>query len=68
MQPICIGCNKKPEEIEEFIELAKEMNVTPDEAVRREEGTYNHANGHFTCTDCYIEIGMPTSPEGWVAP
>jgi hypothetical protein len=33
-----------------------------------EEGTYNHLNGHFTCTRCYIEIGMPTGPAGWKCP
>lgn len=45
-----------------------EMNMTADQYVRTEEGTYNPANGHFVCTPCYIEIGMPSSPTGWIAP
>lgn len=32
------------------------------------EGTINSHNGHFACTDCYIRIGQPSSPRGWVAP
>jgi hypothetical protein len=42
--------------------------MTPDDFVREEEGTFNRSNGHFLCTDCYIAAGMPSSPEGWVAP
>jgi len=66
--PVCIGCQKRPVEIEEYVELAEIYSITPDECVRREEGTYNDANGHFVCTDCYIAMGMPSSPKGWVAP
>lgn len=65
---ICIGCNKSPGEIEEYVEMANEEGCTPDEYVRREEGTYNRENGHFACTDCYCDMGMPSSPRGWVAP
>lgn len=69
MVPICIGCNKRPEDIEEYVEAAGEYRITPSEYVRREEGTYNSENGHFTCTDCYVAIGMPTRPgKGWIAP
>jgi hypothetical protein len=25
----------------------------------RSDGTYNPANGHFWCDDCYIALGMP---------
>ena len=68
MTPLCTGCNKTPSQIDEFIEIAKEEGITPDDYVRNEEGTYNRTNGHFLCTDCYIKAGMPSSPRGWVAP
>ena len=68
IQPICSGCNKKPDELEEYIELAKEEGMTPNQYVKEEEGTYNKRNGHFLCTDCYIDAGMPSSPTGWIAP
>jgi hypothetical protein len=42
--------------------------LTPDRYVQAEEGTLNPQNGHFLCTSCYIEAGMPSSPAGWVAP
>jgi hypothetical protein len=64
----CIGCNKKPHEIEEYIEAATDMDMTPERYVILEEGTFNRKNGHFYCTDCYVDIGMPSSPRGWVAP
>lgn len=74
IKPLCTGCNKNPDQIQEYVDGAKEMSeqesieLTPDEFVREEEGTYNKTNGHFLCTDCYIEAGMPSSPKGWVAP
>jgi hypothetical protein len=42
--------------------------MTPEQYVRSEEGTFNLKNGHFACTACYINIGMPSSPRGWKAP
>lgn len=66
--PICIGCGKRPDELDEYIEAAKEAETSPDLYVQLEEGTYNTENGHFLCTPCYIKAGMPSSPEGWVAP
>ena len=68
IKPICVGCNKNPDEIQEYVEMAGLENMTPDDFVREEEGTFNRSNGHFLCTDCYIAAGMPSSPEGWVAP
>lgn len=67
-EPLCIGCNKKASELEEYIEVAKDEDMTPEDYVREEEGTYNHNNGHFLCTLCYIRYGMPSNPWGWVAP
>jgi hypothetical protein len=68
MKPLCIGCNKHPDEIEEYVETARDEGMTPDEYVREEEGTYNKSNGHFLCTTCYVNAGMPSSPFGWTAP
>lgn len=45
-----------------------EVKRLAKEYLRYEEGTYNHENGHFLCTPCYIEAGMPSSPRGWRAP
>jgi len=68
--PICQGCKKPVTEIEEYIEMAAENGITPEEFVASEEGTYNPENGHFLCTDCYIEWGMPSlpSPRQWICP
>lgn len=68
MTPLCVGCNKTPCEIEEYVEAAAEANQSPEKYVWDEEGTLNKANGHFLCTDCYIKAGMPSSPDGWYAP
>ena len=65
---ICPWCEKTPDQIQEFIDAAKENDTTPEEYVRTEEATYNPVNGHFCCTNCYIAIGMPSSPGGWKAP
>ena len=69
-QTLCTGCNKTASEIEEYIEAAKEEDMTPDAYVREEEGTYNPTNGHFLCTSCYINAGMPSlpHPKSWKAP
>jgi hypothetical protein len=68
MKIICVGCLKRPSDLEEYAQLAAEEGMTPDEYVRSEEGTFNVKNGHFLCTDCYVKAGMPSSPSGWVAP
>lgn len=65
---ICTGCNKRPTEIEEYIEMGEVEDMTPDDYVWQEEGTLNHTNGHFLCTSCYMDAGMPSSPQGWIAP
>lgn len=56
----CAKCKKEPKDITEYVVGAKvEGYNSPDEFVRAEEGTYNHAYDVFYCTDCYIKIGMP---------
>lgn len=57
--PRCVGCGKRPGEIEEYIQCAEDEDMTPEEYVREEEGTFNRHNGHFYCTDCYIKAGEP---------
>lgn len=70
MRPLCIGCGKHADELPEYIEAAAENEMTPDNYVRTEEGTFNPENGHFLCTPCYVDAGMPTAPgpKGWRAP
>jgi len=66
----CTGCNKKPNEIDEYIEAAEDLGMTENEYVLQEEGTYNPSNGHFLCTNCYINAGMPAADVNqgtWVA-
>jgi hypothetical protein len=74
VQPYCTGCDKTPEEIDEYIMAGRYEQMTPSDYVRSEEGTYNPANGHFLCTDCYMRAGMPSGGDGhggpgrWIAP
>lgn len=71
VQPICVGCGKRPNELPEYIEAAREdarCKGDADRYVVLEEGTLNRENGHFLCTPCYIEAGQPSSPGGWHAP
>ena len=67
---ICIGCERQPHQIPEYIDGGYHAKITPREYVAREEGTYNKVNGHFCCTKCYIRLGQPTGENGqrWVAP
>lgn len=64
----CSGCGKRPAEIAEYREAAMALGTTPNDYVRTEEGTYNSANEHFLCTECYIAAGMPSALGGWVTP
>lgn len=81
-EPTCIVCRVLAINLAEYEDaaLGELPNAVPDAAltdgekekirdfVRDEEGTYNAANGHFVCTPCYVKIGCPSSPTGWVAP
>ena len=64
----CQGCKLTPGELTEYVEAAQDCDLTPEQYVRMEEGTFNPANGHFLCTACYIDAGEPSSPEGWKCP
>ncbi|NLL64123.1 MAG: hypothetical protein GX241_07870 [Ruminococcaceae bacterium] len=55
----CKNCGKRPHELPEYIVIAKNEGITPDEYVAREEGTYNRETQLFYCTPCYVQVGMP---------
>jgi hypothetical protein len=55
----CKLCGKEPHELREYATEAKAMKITPEEYVRREEGTYNPKTDLFYCTPCYVKAGMP---------
>lgn len=70
---ICVGCQKTPDQIAEYVEAAANEPEYYEDAhdyVIKEEGTLNPENGHFLCTDCYIDAGQPSHPHPrrWVAP
>lgn len=59
-EPVCIGCNKKPSELEEYIKASEDTGLTPAVWVELEEGTYNfNGGGTFLCTECYNLAGNP---------
>jgi hypothetical protein len=72
--PTCFRCGKTPDELEEYVDLAIECtefhddDYTPDDVVRYEEGTFNSESNRFCCTMCYVAIGCPSGPTGWIAP
>jgi hypothetical protein len=66
-EPICIGCDKHPDQLSCYLSCAEAEDLSPDDYVRKEEGTFNPDNGHFLCDNCYISAGMPTAPGGWIA-
>ncbi len=59
--PVCIGCNKSPSELDEYVEATDGYeHVTPECYVIENEGTYNmFEQDKFYCTTCYINAGMP---------
>lgn len=60
----CIGCQKKPSEISEYVFTAKLLGYSSaEEFVKEEEGTYDPVSEAFYCTDCYIKAGMPLNRE-----
>ena len=73
--PICLGCAKRPYEINGYRIAAHENEGDPaptDAQITRwvieNEGTFNRQNGHLLCDQCYIINGCPTSDQGWVCP
>lgn len=67
--PKCVGCKKTPAQLAEYRWPAKDAHMTRDAYVRSQEGTYNSATNAFACTECYMQMGMPSSSgvRGWRA-
>lgn len=60
----CPWCDRIPEQISEYKDMAVQGEYkSPEEAMKAEEGTYNHRFNLFCCTSCYIKIGMPLQPK-----
>jgi len=55
----CRGCGKQPHEIAEYRYAAIGENVTPEDYVKQEEGTYDPRTDQFLCTDCDVKAGTP---------
>lgn len=73
--PLCVICQKTPEEIGVYVVAARELLLTPTQYVQSEEGTYNPQNGHFLCDEDFIDEEVRlghrlVGPHGtnWVAP
>ena len=57
--PICVRCHKRPEELPEYVDAARDEETDPVSYTQLNEGTYNPVNGYFYCTECYVNAGMP---------
>lgn len=69
--PRCKRFARTMKEYDDAITDGEGGRVTPAARigyVMHEEGTYNPSNGHFLCDHCYVEEGMPSSPNGWRCP
>lgn len=70
-EPYCFRCGKPAgsfEEYDDFEESEREVRGSRADYVKREEGTYNPDTNRFACDGCYIAIGLPSGPGGWIAP
>ena len=65
----CVRCCRVPRDILEYADAANYEDMSPEQYVREQEGTYNPKNGLFACTECYIALGQPTGGKHgrWVA-
>lgn len=66
-EPYCFRCGKPASSFSEYASNLEECQSYAD-YVREEEGTYNPHTNRFACDACYIAIGMPAGPAGWLAP
>lgn len=58
----CKICHNEPKDIEEYVFqpiIYPQYYDSPEDYVRKEEGTFNPKTELFYCTDCYVKIGMP---------
>lgn len=67
--PHCFRCGRGPEEtFEGFYGHPGDHYETGLAYCLSEEATYNPTTSHFACDGCYIAIGTPAGPAGWLAP
>lgn len=59
----CPYCNRKPNEILEYVEKANAMEMSPHEYVRMDEPTYHLLTDLFCCIDCYHKMSQPLTTE-----
>lgn len=64
----CAKCGRTPSDIPEYRDAWKEYGASSADDMAKDDGTYNPESDSFVCTECYIGIGMPSSPRGWKAP
>lgn len=58
----CMGCNKRPEQLNEYKMEARINDVTPTQFVIEHEpmGCWGpRTENKFYCTNCYVKAGMP---------
>lgn len=56
----CKVCKRLPKDISEYQERVQTGEFeTEEQAVVRDEGTYNPITKQFYCTTCYVKVGMP---------
>ena len=63
----CPYCDREPVNIPEYVQGAEMEEMTPEQYVKSEEGTYCKKHNLFVCTDCYIRIGMPLNNQLYFA-
>lgn len=62
-------CNRYADQIPSVVYEARLVDLSPEQWVFQEEGTFNIHNLHFACDECYIKLGTPSAPgPGWKAP
>ncbi|UOQ93386.1 hypothetical protein MUO14_23955 [Halobacillus shinanisalinarum] len=59
----CIGCQKQPHELSEYVQQATVHEMSPVEYVRMDEGTYDIKTDMFCCTGCYVQLGLPLNTQ-----
>ncbi|ENH96696.1 hypothetical protein J416_09369 [Gracilibacillus halophilus YIM-C55.5] len=55
----CPFCNREPKEIPAYKEKARKEEMSVDDYVRMDEGTYHMQTDMFCCEDCYFKRGLP---------
>ena len=66
--PLCAVCRKHPNDINEYVWAGIEHGSTPVVYVKQEEQTLNRCINAFWCTQCYVELGLPSGKPTVLAP